>query len=72
MRFSLSWFNPLRNPFRLISELKESISWLNDFEDKNPEYKKYSNQGTSGIIGLMSQVMIAFIVLQIIGVIFID
>ena len=68
MRFKLSWFNPFRSPLRLVGEIKESISWLNDFEDENPEYKKYSNQGTSGLIGLLSQFMLIIIILQIIGV----
>jgi len=71
MRFHLRWFSPFRNPLRLLREVKESIIWLNDLEDHNPEYKKYSNQGSSGLIGMMMQFLL-FAIIYTIGVSFFD
>ena len=72
LRFRKEWFNPFRDPRRLLRELKESIVWLNDLEDTNVEYRKYSRRGSSSVIGLMVQVLLVVILIQIIGAIFID
>ncbi len=69
LRFRKEWFNPFRDPRRLLRELKESIVWLNDLEDTNEEYREYSRRGSSSVIGLMIQVLLAAILIQIIGVI---
>ncbi|KKL57129.1 hypothetical protein LCGC14_2238530 [marine sediment metagenome] len=66
LRFRKEWFNPFRDPRRLLRELKESINWLNDLEDTNVEYRKYSRKGSSSIIGLMIQVLLVAILMQVI------